>query len=207
MLITVGVLNVCIIGAAIHVAGVLRPTSFIPTISAGASRPPIAAEESRPSVGAEASRPPIAAEESREGTASAKAQALTTREIVELSEEAVAPVAPKKFPKEVKSDTRLSRLEAGQQAIAIATEKDSEEMVAIYVPDFDPTVYAKLLRPDFDPHSIPQLRSGDRLTIVEDAGDISDPKRRVRVKVENGQIAGHPGEMAREDIRPIARSQ
>ncbi len=99
-----------------------------------------------------------------------------------------------------------SRLATGQEAIAYTNQKDSEDCVAIYVPSLDAEgAYAAVLRPDFDPHKFPQLKAGDRLIIIEDTGDESRSTRQVRVKVENGQLAGRVGDMARKDVRPKPR--
>jgi hypothetical protein len=45
------------------------------------------------------------------------------------------------------------------------------------------------------------LNPGDRLIILDDDGDESDPERHVRVRIETGRRAGNVGVVARRDIR------
>lgn len=47
-------------------------------------------------------------------------------------------------------------------------------------------------------------REGDRLVVLEDAGDVLDPDRRVRVRMETGAKAGRVYLLGRRDVRPVS---
>ncbi len=96
------------------------------------------------------------------------------------------------------------RLVPGEPCLATDSRHAADGLyeVGIYIPAFDPSVYGKMLQPDYDRSKTPHLHIGDKLTVVKDASNDPSEARTIEVKVETGQLAGEFGEMSRADLQP-----